>query len=50
MCKELQAEELLARQAVQLLMEASREDEAIDHAVLATLAVLERWLDGGTLS
>lgn len=50
MCKELQAEELLARQAVQLPMEASREDEATDHAVLATLAVLERWLDGGTLS
>lgn len=49
-CKELQAEELLARQAVQLLMEASREDEATDHAVLTTLAVLERWLDGGTLS
>jgi hypothetical protein len=49
-CKELQAEELLARQAVQLLTEASREDEATDHDVLATLAVLENWLDGGTLS
>ena len=47
---ELQAEELLARQAVQLLTEASREDEATDHDVLATLAVLENWLDGGTLS
>lgn len=49
-CKELQAEELLALQAVQLLTEASREDEATDHAMLATLAVLEKWLDGGTLS
>lgn len=49
-CKELQTEELLARQAVQLLTEASREDEATDHAVLATLAVLDKWPDGGTLS
>lgn len=51
MCKELQAEESLARQAVQLLMEASREEEAADHPVLAVLAVLEKWLGGGgTLS
>lgn len=49
-CRELQAEESLARQAVQLLMEASREDEAADHAMLAMLAVLGKWLDGGTLS
>lgn len=49
-CKELQAEESLARQAVQLLTDASREDEAADHAMLAMLAVLGKWLDGGTLS
>lgn len=50
MCKELQAEESLARQAVQLLTEASWDDEATDHPVLAMLAVLETWLEGGTLS
>lgn len=49
-CKELQAEESLARQAVQLLTDASWEDEAADHAMLAMLAVLGKWLDGGTLS
>lgn len=53
MCKELQAEELLARQAVQLLTEPPAEapqDEAPDHAMLATLGVLGRRLAGGTLS
>jgi hypothetical protein len=49
-CRELQADESLARQAVQLLTEASREDEAADHAVLAMLAVLGKRLGWGTLS
>lgn len=49
-CRELLADELLALQAVQLLMEASRGDEAGDHMVLATLAMLGKRLGGGTLS
>lgn len=44
-CRELQVDESLARQAVQLLMEASREDN-----VLVTLTVLGKRLGGGTLS
>lgn len=53
MCRELQTEESLARQAVQLLREPPAEasqDEAPDHAMLATLGVLGRRLSGGTLS
>lgn len=52
--RELQADESLARQAVQLLSEApadASQEEAPDHAVLATLGVLgKRPLGGGTLS
>lgn len=47
-CRELQAEESLARQAVQLLTEALA--EASDHGMLATLDVLGKRLGGGTLS
>lgn len=53
-CRELQADESLARQAVQLLIEPradASQEEAPDHAVLATLGVLaKRPLGGGTLS
>lgn len=52
-CRELQAEESLARQAVQLLMEPPAEasqEAAPDHAMLATLGVLGKGLGGGTLS
>lgn len=52
-CRELQAEESLARQAVQLLIESLVEGsqaEAPDHAMLATLGVLGKRLGGGTLS
>lgn len=53
MCRELHTEELLARQAVQLLREPLAEasqEEAPDHVMLATLGVLGRRLGGGTLS
>lgn len=52
-CRELQAEESLARQAVQLLTEPPAEasqEEAPDHAVLDTLGVLGTRLGAGTLS
>ena len=53
-CRELQTDESLARQAVQLLTEplaGASQEEAPEHAVLATLGVLEtRPLGGGTLS
>lgn len=53
MCRELQAEESLARHAVQLLTEPLAEasqEETPDHGRLATLGVLGKELCGGTLS
>lgn len=53
-CRELQGDESLARQAVQLLTEPwadTSQEEVPDHAVLATLGVLgKRLLGRGTLS
>ena len=52
-CRELQAEESLARHAVQLLTEPLAEasqEETPDHGRLATLGVLGKELCGGTLS
>ena len=53
MCRELQAEESLARHAVQLLTEPladASQEETPDHGRLTTLGVLGKELCGGTLS